>query len=68
MTSLGSATRGLDELFKEAGSVHNILVYTEQRCQLAEGKYNRDVTWLGIGLMLQNCLEIIRVNIISKNL
>jgi len=51
MTSLGSATRGLDELFKEAGSVHNILVYTVQRRQLAEGKYSRDVTWLGVGLM-----------------
>jgi len=47
MTSLGSATRGLDELFKEAGSVHNILVCAVQRRQLTEGKYSRDVTWLG---------------------
>jgi hypothetical protein len=51
MTSLGSATRGLDELFKEAGSVHSILVCTVQRRQLAEGKYSRDVTWLSVGLM-----------------
>ena len=51
MTSLGSAARGLDELFKESGSVHNIVVYTAQCRQLAEGKYSRDVTRLGVGLI-----------------
>jgi hypothetical protein len=51
MTSLGSATRGLDELFKEAGSVPNIVVYTVQRRQLAEGKYSTDITWPVVGLM-----------------